>query len=214
MPSVLLEHGTDQLRAVFLYEYGELMASLEDLEYAMAHTFKVPPKRELEARDRTYAMVLLSAAKKRIRSATSRLWNLEPTPGEQKLVGQMILTLTDLKTRRTSDPEAVIKYLNDIYHNAAVESTGVKLSAYNLRELLSKVLAIGGDFIKEPTITTIQRLEARLEDAQTCLNALRNLSALTQDEINALPQVVPQWVLFLPLEDIELRLRHLEECGE
>jgi hypothetical protein len=75
------------------------MAGSEDIKYAMKHIFKVPSKREFGERDRLYSMILLSVAKRRVRSAVARLWNLEPTPGEQKLVRQMILILTDLQNR-------------------------------------------------------------------------------------------------------------------
>jgi hypothetical protein len=112
------------------------------------------------------------------------------------------------------DPQEIIRRLNEIYHNVAGESKGVRLTAYNLRELMLRVHAVGQTFVEDPTINTLCRLEARFECTQTYIHVLKNLSSLDQTDVDSVAQDMPDWLLQIPLEDVELRLRHLQEHGE
>lgn len=73
--------------------------SLQDV---MDHNFPVATKKDLGSRDYLVAMINLNAGKRRIRSAVARLWDLEPTPAEKKVVNQILLTLTDLQNRKAN----------------------------------------------------------------------------------------------------------------
>lgn len=108
------------------------------------------------------------------------------------------------------DPQEIIKRLHSIYASGAgPKFTGTRLTAFNLWQLTLKVQAIGQAFADEPTVNILPRLEARLEDIQTYVNVLRNLSSLDREAVDAVAHALPDWLLEIPKKDIARRQGHL-----